>query len=311
MKVVVLGGAGFIGSHLVDRLLAEGTHVVCVTRHPPGLLSELALRHSRLQLRAADIAESAALIESMQDADVIVHLVSTTLPASSNLDPRFDVATNLIGALNILEAARAANVQRVVFASSGGTVYGVPQKVPLSEEHPTEPTSSYGITKLAIEKYLALYRHLHGIDSIILRISNPYGERQRLESVQGAVSVFIGKALRGEPIEIWGDGSVVRDFIHVSDVASAVLAAINYQGSQKVFNIGSGEGVSLNDLVRMIGDAMGREPGVIYKPARGFDVPRNVLSIERAKESMGWAPSMKIHEGILGLVSGLDPLLRT
>lgn len=308
MKVVVLGGAGFIGSHLVDRLLDEGAHVVCFTRHPPGLLSEEALLNPRLQVRAADIAEAAALFESLEGADVIAHLVSTTLPASSNLDPKFDVTTNLLGGLNILEAARALGVKRILFASSGGTVYGVPQQVPIKEDHPTEPTCSYGITKLAIEKYLSLYRGLHGVDSVVLRVANPYGERQRFGSVQGAVPVFIGKALRNEPIEIWGDGTVVRDFIHVSDVVTALIAAIYYEGPHRLFNIGSGSGVSLNQLVSLIGSTMGAQPKVTYRPARGFDVPTNVLSIDRAMTSLKWAPRMAMKDGISSLVASLSDL---
>ena len=170
----------------------------------------------------------------------------------------FDIETNLLGTVRLLNQVVKAKVGKVVFLSSGGTVYGPPQEVPIVETHQTNPICSYGITKLAIEKYLDLFFQLHGIDYTVLRLSNPFGERQRIQSSQGAVAVFLGKALRKEKIEIWGDGFVVRDYLHVSDVVSAMIASIDYQGSDRVFNIGSGSGVSLNEVVDGISQVLGR-----------------------------------------------------
>ena len=298
MKVVVDGASGFIGSHLVDALLACGYKVKAISRHLPGLISSVAQADSNLTLVPASMGESLALQQAMEGADLVFHLASGSLPQSSNLDPQADVRVNLLGALNLLEAAQMAQVKRLVMVSSGGTVYGVPQQVPIPETHPTEPTCSYGITKLAIEKYVALYRQLHGLDGVVLRVANPYGERQRLDASQGVVPVFLGKALRGEPLQIWGDGTTVRDFLHVSDVVSALLAAGRYSGDVDVFNIGSGEGLSLNQLVALLETELQRPLAVDYLPARGFDVPTNVLSIERARLCMGWSPQVPVSEGL-------------
>jgi UDP-glucose 4-epimerase len=233
-----------------------------------------------------------ALQQAIEGADLVFHLASGSLPLSSNRDPQADVQVNLLGALKVLEAARLAQVQRLVMVSSGGTVYGVPQQVPIPETHPTDPTCSYGISKLAIEKYVALYRQLHGLDGLVLRLANPY-------ATQGVVPVFLGKALRGEPLQIWGDGSTVRDFLYISDVVAALLATANYQGEERLFNVGSGEGLSLNQLVTLLEGELQRPIDVQYLPSRGFDVPTNVLSIELAQRCLRWRPQVTVAEGLL------------
>ena len=302
MQAVVVGASGFIGSHLVDALLAAGYRVRALARRPPGLLSAQAQADPALTVHALDMAEAPALTAALTGADLVVHLASGSLPHSSNLDPRGDVQANLLGALNVLEAARLVGVGRVLVVSSGGTVYGVPQQVPIAESHPTDPTCSYGITKLAIEKYVALYRQLHGLDGVVLRVANPYGERQRLDGAQGVVPVFLGKALRGEPLEIWGDGSTVRDFLHISDVVAALLAAATYAGEERLgerlFNVGSGQGLSLMELVRLLEAELQRPLTVIHRQARGFDVPTNVLCIARARRCLGWSPQVGVAEGL-------------
>ena len=306
MQAVVVGASGFIGSHLVDGLLAAGYRVKALARHLPGLISPVAQANPALTLSPLSMSDGLALQEAMEGADLVFHLASGSLPQSSNRDPQADVQMNLLGALKVLEAARQAQVQRLVMVSSGGTVYGVPQQVPIPETHPTEPTCSYGICKLAIEKYVALYSQLHGLDGLVLRVANPYGERQRLEATQGVVPVFLGKALRGEPLQIWGDGSTVRDFLHISDVVTALLAAARYAGEERLFNVGSGEGLSLNQLVDLLGSELQRPLAVEYLPARGFDVPTNVLCIERAQRCLGWSPQVPVAEGLHRLCASLN-----
>ena len=298
MRAVVVGASGFIGSHLVDGLLEAGFWVSAVSRSQPGLLGAEAQAHPSFEHRSLDMTDGPGLEKAMAGADLVVHLACGSFPQSSNRDPRGDVQLNLLGALNVLEAARLAGVARLLLVSSGGTVYGVPQQVPIAESHPTEPTCSYGITKLAIEKYVALYRQLYGLNGLVLRVANPYGERQRLNGAQGVVPVFFGKALRGEPLEIWGDGSTVRDFLHISDVVTALLAAARYTGPERLFNIGSGRGLSLNDLVRLMEAELQQSLVVHYRPERGFDVPTNVLSIERARSCLGWSPQVPVAEGL-------------
>ncbi len=185
-----------------------------------------------------------------------------------------------------------------MFISSGGTVYGSPQYLPIDEHHPTEPVVSYGVTKLAIEKYLVMYRHLKGLTPVILRVTNPFGERQRVETAQGAVAVFLDRVLRGQPIEIWGDGRVQRDYIHVLDVADAFARALTYTGSHSVFNVSTGRGTSLPELLEIIAKVTGRTPDVRHLAPRPFDVPISVLSNRLAREELGWEPQIPILDGI-------------
>lgn len=306
MQAVVVGASGFIGSHLVDGLLAAGYRVKALARHLPGLIGAAAQADSALSLVPLSMGDGLALQQALEGADLVFHLASGSLPQSSNRDPQADVQVNLLGALKLLEASRLAQVKRLVMVSSGGTVYGVPQQVPIPEDHPTDPTCSYGICKLAIEKYVALYRQLHGLDGLVLRVANPYGERQRLDATQGVVPVFLGKALRGEPLQIWGDGSTVRDFLHISDVVAALLAAATYQGEERLFNVGSGEGLSLNQLVALLEAQLQRPLEVNYLPSRGFDVPTNVLCIERARRCLGWTPQVPVAEGLRRLCASLS-----
>jgi UDP-glucose 4-epimerase len=198
----------------------------------------------------------------------------------------------------LLEEAVRAGVRKVVFVSSGGTVYGRPQYVPIDEAHPTDPISSYGIAKLAIEKYLHLFHTLHGLDYAILRPSNPFGERQRVQASQGAVAVFLGKVLKGEPVDIWGDGSVVRDYIYIGDLIAALLAAQRYTGAMRIFNVGSGAGLSLNQLLDGIAQVTGRKAERRYLDARAFDVPANVLAVDRARQELGWTPATAFLDGL-------------
>ena len=310
MQAVVIGASGFIGSHLVDGLLEVGHLVRAVVRdgHGPGLISKQALEASGLTLYTADMAEVEPLCQALAGADVVFHLANGSLPQSSNRDPARDVQINLLGGLNVLEAARQVGAGRLVLLSSGGTVYGVPKQVPIPEDHVTNPICSYGITKLALEKYVALYEQLHGLKGLVLRVANPYGERQRLDSAQGVVPAFMARALRNEPLEIWGDGSTVRDFLYISDVVRALLAVANYEGSERVFNIGSGEGTSLDELVRLLEEELGYSLAVRYKPSRGFDVPTNVLSIDATRRCLGWSPSVSVSDGLHRLHQSLRTL---
>jgi UDP-glucose 4-epimerase len=220
------------------------------------------------------------------------------LPQSSNGDPVFDIESNVVGTVRLLSHAVKSGVKKVVFVSSGGTVYGPPKHIPILETHPTDPVSSYGITKLAIEKYLHLFHTLHGLEYSILRLANPFGERQRVMASQGAVAVFLGKVLNGDPVEIWGDGSVVRDYIYISDVVDALIAAASCETEARIFNIGSGRGHSLNELLDGIEQVTGRKADRRYLPGRLFDVPTSVLSIDRARQHLNWSPKVDFEDGL-------------
>jgi UDP-glucose 4-epimerase len=296
-RCLVVGGKGFIGSHLVDALVAQGTPV-CVFDRADALALTAENTNARVEWCDGDFASGAGLAAALAGCDTCFHLVSTTLPGSSNADPVFDVQSNVVGSIRLLEEAVRAGVRKVVFVSSGGTVYGTPRYVPIDEAHPTDPISSYGIAKLAIEKYLRLFQTLHGLDYAILRPSNPFGERQRIQASQGAVAVFLGKALKGETVEIWGDGSVVRDYLYIGDLIAALLAAQRYSGPERIFNIGSGDGLSLNQLLDGIAQVTGRKVERRYLAARAFDVPANVLAVDRARQALGWAPATTFLDGL-------------
>ena len=287
----MLGGAGFIGSHLAEALARAGHRVRVFDRVSPAA--------SRgCEFFMGDFLNPRDLAGALKGSEVVFHLISTTLPQSSNENPVYDAETNVIGTLRMLEQCRRERVRKVVFVSSGGTVYGVPGSVPIAESHPTQPTCAYGIHKLAIEKYLHLEHLLHGLDYCILRPANLYGERQRADLSFGAVSVFLDHAIRGVPIQIWGDGSIVRDYVYVGDAATAFIAAMKHSGNERIFNIGSGTGTSLNELVTLIEAALGKEIAVEYAPARGFDVPVNVLDSSLARSALGWSAATSLADGI-------------
>src|SRR5688572_30293458 len=294
MNCLVLGGNGFIGSHLVDQLLAEGHRVRVFAKREEYYRKPI----ESVEYQYGDFGNRGLLMEALTNIDSVFHLISTTLPKTSNDDPAFDVQSNVIETLFLLEQCITRKVKKVIFISSGGTVYGKPSLIPIPENSQTDPECSYGITKLAIEKYLHLYWVLHGLDYCVLRLANAYGERQRPTATQGAIPVFLERALRNDEIVVWGDGSVVRDYIYVTDISRAVTKTLTYSGETKVFNIGSGQGHSLNEVIHVIESVIGRSLQVKYTDARSFDIPINILDISRARSELNWGPTISLHEGI-------------
>lgn len=297
MKCVIFGGGGFIGSAIADRLLRDG-HNLRIFERPRVEPYRKFVDGEQVEWVTGDLQSVHDVGVAIEGADVVLHLVSTTLPKSSNDDPIYDVQSNLVATLQMLDLMVARNVRRIIFISSGGTVYGPPEKLPVDEGHPTRPQISYGIVKLAIEKYLLMYQRLHGIHTTILRVANPFGERQRVETAQGAVGVFLHRALTGQPIQIWGNGETVRDYIYINDVADAFAAALSYAGTESVFNVSSGAGLSLNSLVANIEQVLGTAVERQYLPERLIDVPVNVLSNRLALEEMGWSPKVSFSDGL-------------
>lgn len=297
MRILVLGGCGFIGSHVVDELLSSGHEVIVFDRYPERFRSPLP---DVLYCRE-DLGNRGELEQVLAGGiDVVIHLVSSTAPQSSNDDPIFDVQTNLVESIALFEMCIKHHVRKVVFISSGGTVYGVPQMSPVPETHPTLPLCSYGITKLAIENYLHLFYLLHGLEYVVLRVSNPYGARQDPHRKQGAAAVFMYKILKGESISVWGDGSVVRDFVHVADVARACLAAAEsqYVGT---CNVGSGMGLSIRQLINELEEVTGKTANVNWLESRNFDVPEIVLDCSHIEKELSWRPQTSLHNGLSGM----------
>ena len=294
MNMLILGGNGFIGSHLVDRLLAEDHRVRVFDKYEEHYRKPVAC----VEYCVGDFGNRGMLSEALTGIDIVFHLISTTLPKTSNDDPVFDVQSNVVETIFLLEQCVTKKIRKVVFISSGGAIYGNPLSLPISENCPTEPECSYGITKLAVEKYMALFNHLHGLDYVVLRPSNPYGGRQNPDGIQGAISVFLGRVAQGKSIEIWGDGQVVRDYIFIDDLIDGMYKAISVNALSRVFNLGSGIGHSLNEILDVIRNVTGKEIKVVYKAKRSFDIPSIYLDICRAKQELSWAPSVSLEAGI-------------
>jgi len=292
-KVVVIGGNGFIGSHVVDRLLAHGHSVRVFDRQPERFRAPL----PRVDYRFGEFADRMALVEALTGVDVVFHLLSTTVPGTAEVDPRTDVQDNLIGAINLLESMRDLGLRRILFLSSGGTVYGVPETIPIPETHALRPISSYGIVKASIEHYLEKYRRVEGFSPIVVRASNPFGPRQAHTGVQGVISTFLRRILAGEPLEIWGDGAVVRDYFDVRDLAE-LCACAGTSGNEGAYNAGSGHGLSINEVVEAIRKATGSDFEIVYRPGRPVDIPYSVLDCSRAKSEFGWECKTGIDSGL-------------
>jgi UDP-glucose 4-epimerase len=293
MKSLVIGGNGFIGSCLVRRLLAEGCQVVVLDVGQARGDFEWA---NVVYVQAA-LSDRNSLARALNGVQVVYHCASSTVPGNSNLDPVGDVEQNLVGMLNLLEEMRVQQVSRIVYMSSGGTVYGNPDVFPVGEDQPLHPICSYGVVKVAVEKYLHMYQELYGFRPVILRPSNPYGPGQRSTGIQGLIAAFLGRVKRGEPLSIWGDGEVVRDYIFIDDLIDVAVKAASDNVSG-VFNVGSGSGHSVNEIARVIFAVTGKAPGIDYLPARSFDVRRIVLDIERARVSFDWSPLVSLEQGI-------------
>jgi len=295
MKVLVLGGSGFLGSHIVDKFLAEKHDVAVYDLYP----ERFRRSPQGIKFFTGDFGNVGALSELIATGfEAVIHCVSTTTPKSSNESPEFDIQSNVIGTLNLLDICVRHGIGKLVFLSSGGTIYGdIGDAAMVDESHPVRPMCSYGVSKLSIEHYLDVYRHLRGLDYVALRLSNPYGERQSPLRALGALTVFLHKTLKRQNVEIWGDGSVTRDFIYVGDVATAVyLATVNPISG--VYNVGTGTGLSLRDILSHISDVVGIEPSVTWLASRSFDVPRIVLDAIKLRKATNWSVSTSLDEGV-------------
>lgn len=295
--VTVLGGLGFMGSHICRELLRRGNKVRVFDKLYTSHELVADIEHD-LEIVEGDMSRSSDVLSVIADAETLIHLIHTTRPGSSMEDPAFDISSNVEANASWLMHLNKTSVRQIMFVSSGGTVYGNPQTIPIDENHPTNPVCSYGIAKLAIEKYIAMYASMYGLDYCLLRPSNVYGEGQRLNVGQGIIGVLADRALRGENLEIWGTGENLRDYLHVDDLVSALMALLSYRGPHRAFNIASSEGRSVVEIVSLLTNYLKMRPEVIYKPDRGFDVPANVLDSSRLRGETGWQPQVDLSAGI-------------
>lgn len=303
-RSLIVGGGGFLGKNLAELLLSEGQHVRVFERvgYDPGQFPS----HHQIEWHFGDYSRADEISPALANIDTVYLFASTTTPKTSNDDYCHDIQSNLLATISFLDTASNCGVKKIIFPSSGGTVYGIPESTPISENHANNPICSYGINKLAIEKYLALFQRQNGLEYTILRIANPYGRYQPANSGQGVITTFLDKALRDEEIEIWGDGSVIRDYVYIDDVARALLLASKNDLEQRVFNIGSGKGYSLNQLLAQIERLLGKTVKKRYLQGRLLDVPTNILDIEKAKLHLEWEPRYELHQGLEVTAKWLD-----
>lgn len=303
MKALVTGGAGFIGSTLVDRLLAEGHQVDVVDNLSSGNLANLAdarasagheVNFHQIDIRDEGLGE----LMARQAPEVVFHLAAQADVRVSVARPVFDAEVNVVGSLNVLEGARAAGARKVVFASSGGTIYGEPDpsELPVKESHPQQPLSPYGVAKKVVGDYLYAYRALHDLEYTALALANVYGPRQDPHGEAGVVAIFTGRLLAGEPCTIFGSGDQTRDFVYVDDVVDAFVRAAD-RGSGLLANIGTGREVSVNELYTTMAAAAGVPDPALRAPARAGELDRSALDPGRAELHLGWKPWTTLEAG--------------
>lgn len=306
-RVLVTGGAGFIGSHVSDVFIANGWAVEIVDNLSSGKRSNVPAEATfhEIDIRSP---EASRLVQE-GTFDVIVHLAAQIDVRRSVADPLFDASVNVLGSLNILEAVRnsdRAQQTRVVFSSTGGAIYGDLATPPTVETTPKEPDSPYAITKLAVEHYLSYYTRIHGLETVVIRFGNVYGPRQDPHGEAGVVAIFCGRVMQNRPLTIFGDGTQTRDYVHVTDVAEAayLVATTSLPPVQRLddraFNIGTGSATSVVDLARVLLDAAGADVPIEFAPRRAGELQDSCLSVDKARAVLGWSPRITLEQGLAG-----------
>jgi UDP-glucose 4-epimerase len=295
LKCAVFGGGGFIGTHLCNALVRTGAEVRAFGR---GHIIRDAM-HRDVAWTTGQLGDAPSWLPLLDGVDVLYQLASSSTPQTAEADLSRDVSDNIVDALRLFDAAIRCGVKKIIFLSSGGTVYGIPARVPTDEDQPASPISAYGLQKLTVERYLHLYRRRHGIDILIFRVANPYGPLQLGRKYQGVVPIFLKSALAGQPIHIWGSDEIVRDFVYIDDVANALALGASYHGQHDTFNVGSGEGLSLRKIVDDIERIAGRGPITkIYTASAPSVIPVSVLDSTRIRAEMGWSPQVPWSDGL-------------
>jgi UDP-glucose 4-epimerase len=304
MHTLVTGGAGFIGSTLVDRLLAEGHSVDVIDDLSSGSLANLADarsdRSNRITFHQLDVREPAAVdLVARRKPEVVFHLAAQADVRVSVARPAFDAMVNIVGSLHVIEGALAAGTRKVVFAASGGTLYGDPDPsaLPLKESHSRQPLSPYGVAKMAVSDYLHAFRSMHDLEYAALALANVYGPRQDPHGEAGVVAIFAGRLLAGEPCTVFGDGEQTRDFVFVDDVVDAFVRAAE-KGSGLLCNIGTGHETTVNHLYATMASAVGVDRPAVRAPARTGELQRSCLDPGRAGIHLGWKPWTSLEDGV-------------
>ena len=308
MRVLVTGAAGFIGSHLCDRLVADGHTVVGIDDLSTGRLAHLATarRSKAFSVLTLDVTRpELADVVAKERPEAVLHLAAQMDVRRSVADPLHDTRTNVLGTVNVLEACARHGVPRVVFASSGGTVYGTPPRLPATERMTLHPASPYGSAKASGETYLGAYQRLHGLAGCSLRLGNVYGPRQDPHGEAGVVSIFAGALAAGRPTRIFGDGTSTRDYVYVDDVVDAFLRCLGGKGDGRRLNIGSGTGTTVRQLHTAVARAVGAPDAPEFAAARPGELHSIVLDVGQARRALGWEPVVGLEEGLARTVDAL------
>ncbi len=302
-RVLVTGGAGFIGSHVVDALVGAGHEVAVLDSLVAGRRANVNPAARLYELDIRDPALAGVLAE-VQPA-VISHHAAQVDVRKSTADPLYDAEVNILGSLNVLRCARAAGVRKVVYVSTGGAVYGEPDYLPVDEAHPIQPLCEYGASKHTVEHYLYMYAESYGLDYTVLRYPNVYGPRQDPHGEAGVVAIFARKMLRDEACTINGDGNQERDFLFVGDCARANLLVLGNAGSRGIYNLGTGLGTSINDLFAQLAEVTGYRRQPRHGPPKVGETQRIYLDARRARAELGWAPTVALADGLAHTVDWL------
>ncbi|AEB30207.1 UDP-glucose epimerase [Carnobacterium sp. 17-4] len=299
MNILILGAAGFIGSNLTLKLAKDKDNIITLFDRENANFSHILNQNfSNIVITKGNFNKETDFLNLTKNQDMIYHLISTSIPSNSNKQIAGEIEANVIVTIHLLDACVKNNVNKIVFLSSGGTVYGKTNTKLLTEEMGTNPISTYGVQKLAIEKVLYLYNYLYKLDYRVIRLANPYGPYQKPNGVQGAVTTFIYKILLGEKIQVFGDGTVVRDFIYIDDAINGIINIANGNSKDRVFNLGSGIGKSIKEVIDSIQSVLQLEASVEYIASRSVDVPTNVLDIDKYEENYGEFKTINLTEGI-------------
>lgn len=296
MRILVTGGAGFIGSNVVDRFLAEGHEVAVFDDLSSGFAEFVPPRARFFRGDLADAAAVDAAIAAFRP-EVVDHHAAQIDVRKSVEDPVWDARVNVLGSIGLLQACTRHGVRKVIYASTGGALYGEGRSLPATEDHPVNPEAPYGASKHTVEHYLYLWKLLHGLDYTVLRYPNVYGPRQNPHGEAGVNAIFIGLMLAGKRPRIFGDGEAVRDYLFVDDVVEANVLALT-RGSGEMVNIGTGVGTSVNDIVRGLQAILGFTEGPIHEAPRAGEIQRIYLDASRAREVLGWTPKVTFEEGL-------------
>ena len=297
MRVSILGAAGFIGTNLIMSLMHDASYDILAVDESKEYFSKC-VRRPNVRLCECSFHAETDFKVLLAGQEMVYHRVSTNNPTCSNHNIGKDIADNLLISVNILEACVTNHIKKVIFISSGGTVYGDRVMCPIKESAVTNPISTYGLQKLTIEKLFYLYHHMHGLDYSIVRLANPYGPYQRPNGRLGVVTTFAYKALKNEVLTVYGDGNVVRDYIYIDDAIEGIRRIAENRSKEKVFNLGSGKGTCVNQVIKIIQQKLGRDVTVEYIASRSVDVPVNVLDVTKYKTTFGVGDVTPLEKGI-------------